>query len=428
MPPASPGQQKTYRLLRVQAFVMTWLAYAGFYFCRANWSIVKSAVGQDLDLSAVELGQLDTIYLVLYAAGQFLNGWLGDRIGGARLVGLGLLLTALCNVVLGSSHGMLFLVAGFAVNGLAQSSGWPGCAKTFSQWFAQRERGSVMGWWCTCYQAGYVVAGLLATWLLTEYGWRSAFYVPALLIAGFGLLFLKVQESSPDSCELPPVETYYAELKGLEPPERLPPPETPWADTLLVLKSRDIWTLGLTYVVLKFIRYSFMFWLPFYLSNAMGYSDEEAGYTSLIFGVAGIAGAVFAGTVSDRVHGGRRAPIVVIMMGLLAVALFAFSAIPDLGRVGMGVALFLIGFLIYGPDSVAAGVAAVDFGNKRAASQAAGMVNGLGSIGAALSGVVIGYVSEGWGWTAVFNLFVPLTLIGALLMATMWNRVPQRAA
>ncbi|MCP4807956.1 MAG: MFS transporter [Proteobacteria bacterium] len=422
----APGQRQ-YRILRIQAFAMTWLAYAGFYFCRANWSIVKSAVGEDLGLSTVELGQLDTTYLALYAVGQFVSGWLGDRIGGARLVGLGLILTALCNVALGSSHGMLFLVAGFAVNGLAQSAGWPGCAKTFSQWFAQRERGQVMGWWCTCYQAGYVLAGLLATWLLAEYGWRTAFFVPALLIGGFGLVFLKVQKPSPSSAGLPSVESYYAQVTGTEPPVEDAAPPDPWGDTLLVLKSRDIWTLGLTYVVLKFIRYSFIFWLPFYLSNALGYSDEEAGYTSLIFGVAGIAGAVFAGTVSDRVHGGRRAPICVIMMGLLAVALFGFSAMPDLGRVGMGVALFGIGFLIYGPDSVAAGVAAVDFGTKRAASKAAGMVNGLGSIGAALSGVVIGYVSDGWGWSAVFNLFVPLTIIGALLMATMWNRVPQGA-
>ena len=421
------GQRSLYRRLRVQAFAMTWLAYAGFYFCRANWSIVKSSVGEVLGLSAVELGQLDTTYLALYAVGQFVNGWLGDRIGGSRLVGLGLLLTALCNVVLGSSHGMLFLVAGFAVNGLAQSAGWPGCAKTFSQWFAQRERGSIMGWWCTCYQAGYVLAGLLATWLLAEHGWRTAFFVPALIIGGFGLLFLKVQKPSPASHDLPPVERYYAGVKGVPAPVEDARPPDPWGDTLLVLKSRDIWTLGLTYVVLKFIRYSFMFWLPFYLSNGLGYSDEEAGYTSLIFGVAGVVGAIFAGTVSDRVHGGRRAPICVIMMGLLAAALLAFSAMPELGRVGMGVALFGIGFLIYGPDSVAAGVAAVDFGSKRAASKAAGMVNGLGSIGAALSGVVIGYVSDGWGWSAVFYLFVPLTLAGALLMATMWNRVPQRA-
>ncbi len=343
-------------------------------------------------------------------------------------MGLGLLFTAACNVMLGSSQGMFFLVAGFAFNGLAQSAGWPGCAKTFAQWFAISERGTIMGWWCTCYQAGYVLSGVLATWLLAEFGWRSAFFVPALVIAGFGLFFLKVQPPSPESAGLPHVETYRAALVGEPLAEEVDDgPPDPWGDTLEVLRSREIWTLGLTYVVLKFIRYSFLFWLPFYLSSRLGYSDSEAGYTSLLFGIAGIAGAVVAGTVSDKVHGGRRAPVCVIMMTILAGALYGFSVMPDVGRVGTMVGIFFIGFFIYGPDSVAAGVAAVDFGTRRAAAKAAGFVNGLGSIGAALSGVVIGYVSEGWGWGAVFTLFVPLALIGAGLMATMWNRVPETA-
>ena len=423
----SEDARRFYRRQRVQTFALTWMAYAGFYFCRTNWSIVKRAVGEDLGLDAIALGHLDTTYLVLYAVGQFVNGWIGDKIGGARLVGIGLLATAACNVLLGSSMGMLFLVAGFAINGLAQSAGWPGCAKTFSQWFAMKERGTIMGWWCTCYQAGYVLAGVLATWLLTEVGWRSAFFVPAVAIAGFGLLFLKLQKPSPQAAGLPPVEVYRAEVTGEPPPPDEVDAGDAWADTLMVLKSRDIWTLGLTYVVLKFIRYSFLFWLPFYLAEVVGYTDEEAGYTSLIFGVAGVAGAVFAGTVSDKLHGGRRAPICVIMMFVLAAALYAFAAVPEVGRGGTAVGIFLIGFFIYGPDSVASGVAAVDFGTRRAASKAAGFVNGLGSVGAALSGVVIGYVSEGWGWDAVFTMFVPLAAAGALLMATMWNRVPKSA-
>jgi sugar phosphate permease len=81
----------------------------------------------------------------------------------------------------------------------------------------------------------------------------------------------------------------------------------------------------------------------------------------------------------------------------------------------------VIGFLIYGPDTVASGAGSVDFGTQRAAAAAAGFVNGLGSIGAAFSGVAIGYVSRTYGWTAVFNLFAPLSLAGALLMATMWS-------
>ncbi len=234
------------------------------------------------------------------------------------------------------------------------------------------------------------------------------------------MFFLVFQKPSPQAVGLPDVEEYVGASDASTPPD----PEG-FSALRFVLRSRVIWTLGGTYVALKFIRYSFLFWLPFYMSRHLGYGEGEAGYTSIAFDVAGLCGVVFAGIVSDRLFGGRRAPIIVIMMTLLAVATYLFTHVSGLGRIENAVALAVIGFLLYGPDSVTSGVAAVDFGSRRAAAMAAGFINGLGSIGGALSGIVVGLVSDTWGWEAVFTLFSPLALGGALLMTTMWNRTPR---
>ena len=109
------------------------------------------------------------------------------------------------------------------------------------------------------------------------------------------------------------------------------------------------------------------------------------------------------------------------MMTALGSVAYSYGTVSTLGRIPNIAAIALIGFLIYGPDSMASGAATVDFGSRRAASAAAGFVNGMGSIGAAFSGVAIGYVSRNYGWNAVFNLFGPVALAGALLMATIWN-------
>ncbi len=415
-----------YRLLRIRVFALTWLAYAFFYLCRTPYAIVKETISRTYGLDSLRLGYIDTSYLSLYAIGQFANGVIGDRIGGRQLVGIGLIGTAVLFAVFGSSHTYLVFILAYGLNGYFQSAGWPGCAKEFSQWFATGERGTVMGFWCTCYQAGAVLSALLATWLLVHFGWRSALMIPALVVGGYALVFLVLLPASPEKRGLPDVEVYYSQTTGK-------PPITPaaasavgqWSDTLLVLRSRVIWTLGLTYVVLKFIRYSFLFWLPFYMSHSLHYAVGEAGYTFLVFEVAGILGAIFAGIASDRLFQSRRAPIVVWMMVLLAVVAYFYGTISTWGRIANATGIALIGFLIYGPDSVTSGAAAVDFGSKRAASAAAGFINGLGSIGAALSGVVIGYASKKYGWPAVFNLFGPLSLIGALLMASIWNARPK---
>jgi len=154
-------------------------------------------------------------------------------------------------------------------------------------------------------------------------------------------------------------------------------------------------------------------------------SAGEAGYSVVVFDVAGILGGVFAGFVSDRVFRSRRAPIVVIMMLLLAAMTYGYSHLSHMGRVENLVGIAVMGFLLYGPDSVTAGVAAVDFGRQRAASLAAGFINGIGSIGGALSGVLARRLSQAYGWESVFGLFAPLCLIGALLMATLWNKTAE---
>jgi MFS transporter, OPA family, glycerol-3-phosphate transporter len=476
-----PPARRRYRWFRIQTFSLTWLAYALLYFTRKNYSVVKSTMADELHLTGSQLGAIDTGFLVAYALGQFVHGVVGDRIGGRLLVGLGLMASALLNMLFGTGETLLFFLAGWTVNGFAQATGWPGCAKSFSQWFARPERGTVMGLWSTCYQVGAVLSTLFATWLLVHYGWRSAFFGPALLVAGFALVFYALQKHSPEREDLPNVEAYYALVSRRESPvvgrevheavrpgpllvpdggesvpsgqplrsedaeangarhlEEANQEKTVEAgssvqpdrdegggireDVLYVVRSRVIWTLGLTYITLKFIRYTLWFWLPFYMSRQLGYSAGEAGYTAVAFDLTGIAGAVFAGAVSDRVFRSRRAPIVVIMMVLLAAATYGYSAMSHMGRLENLIGIALMGFLLYGPDSVTAGVAAVDFGRERAAALAAGFINGLGSIGAALSGVLVGRLSEVYGWESVFSLFTPLCLAGALLMATMWRK------
>jgi sugar phosphate permease len=417
-----------YRRLRIQTFALTWTAYASYYLCRKNLSVAKKALKDEHGLSNADLGTIDTGYLVAYAAGQFVSGVLGDRIGGKKLVGYGLILTGVLNVVFGFGAELMFFLAAWTANGIAQSSGWPGTTKAFSNWFARRERGTVMGLWCTCYQVGGVVATFLATFFLVRWGWRSAFFGPAALVLGFAALFWATQKASPEAEGLPDVERYYQVVghdHAPDPDDHQRAGESRWTDNLLfVVKSRPIWTLGLSYVVMKFVRYSLLFWLPLYMAQALGYDAGEAGYTSGAFEIAGVVGAGAAGLASDRVFGGRRAPVVVVMMLLLALATYAYVPLSGMGRLPNLLGIGLVGFLLYGPDSVTSGAAAVDFGDRHAAALATGFVNGLGSIGGALSGVVVGRMSDLYGWEAVFRLFPPMCVAAAVLMATMWNRTP----
>src|ERR1035438_7366109 len=113
-------------------WAVTWLSYATYYFGRKNLSVTKAAIGRALGTHA--LYGVETAYLAAYAAGQYVSGWLGDRVGARRLVGFGMLAAAGASFAFGLwSAGALFLVTA-TVNGFAQSTGWPGNVKAMQEW------------------------------------------------------------------------------------------------------------------------------------------------------------------------------------------------------------------------------------------------------------------------------------------------------
>jgi OPA family sugar phosphate sensor protein UhpC-like MFS transporter len=125
-------------------------------------------------------------------------------------------------------------------------------------------------------------------------------------------------------------------------------------------------------------------------------------------------------------------PISVLALFCLAALMVVFPFIP-LSRAGMGMGMFAMGFLVYIPDSLISGTAAIDFGTKKGASTANGVINGLGSVGQMLGVLLPGWVESILGkgqnvWPAIFvGLGIALALAG-LMLAPLWNRLPPKAS
>jgi sugar phosphate permease len=157
----------------IRAWTVTWFAYATYYMGRKSFSVSKKTLRLELGLSEADLGLIDTLYLAAYSLGQFGSGWLGDRIGARRLLAIGLLGSALACAAFGLSSGALAFGAMYFLNGLFQATGWPGTTRAMAEWTTVGNRGTVMAFWCTCYQVGGIAANWVAGMLLVRYGWRA---------------------------------------------------------------------------------------------------------------------------------------------------------------------------------------------------------------------------------------------------------------
>jgi sugar phosphate permease len=389
-----------------RAWALTWFAYALYYQGRKGFSVSKKTIAAELSLSEATLGAIDTGYLAAYAVGQFLSGIAGDRIGARRLVGYGLLGSALCCALFGAASSALILGLMFLMNGLFQASGWPGTTRAMGEWTTPANRGTVMAFWSTCYQVGGIAANALCGYLLVRYGFRAAFLGPALLLTLMGLaVLLGLPSAQRRTSEAEEPAASVAALS--EETERVHDAQR------AVLRSSLLWSFGVSYFFIKFIRYALLFWLPYFLSTRLGYRADLAANVASAFEVGGIVGVIGIGTLSDRMGPASRVALSAVALLGLSLSLFLYTRLAAQSVSINVLILAAVGACLFGPDSLLSGAAAQDAGGVRAFAAATGFVNGLGSIGGMVEGLAVPQISARFGWGALFPTLLVLALASA---------------
>ncbi|AOE83373.1 MFS transporter [Pseudomonas sp. TCU-HL1] len=410
---------KSLQRWRVQIFLITWLAYAAFYFTRKAFAVAKLGIGEDpsFELDKAAMANLDALYLAAYAVGQFTWGLFADRFGPRVVVLGGLVVSALAAVAMGTFATLPIFVTCMLVQGLAQSTGWSGLCKNIGSFFATRERGQVLGYWSTCYAFGGLVATPFAGWWAYEvfHDWRMAFISSALVVAVVAVLFYFLQRNKPEDVGHPPVEAEANSGSGQR--------DGHWTALRKVLKNRTVLVLGLAYFLLKPARYAILLWGPVIVYERMPSIGKVASaIVPTAFELAGLVGPILIGLASDKLFGSRRMPACVFSLIALTVCLGLFVPAMQSGSLYLVVGLlFMMGMTLYGPDSMISSSAAIDFGTQEAAGTAAGFVNGCGSVGAILGGLLPGYFDT----TTVFLVFTAAALLASLMLVPFWNSRPQ---
>jgi sugar phosphate permease len=400
------------RTWRWRIFASTWLCYAGFYFCRKPFYIAKSALGHELQFNASMLGAIGSVYLVAYTIGQFASGALGTRWGPRVMLLSGMGISIGANLGFGLSNSYWNFLALMAVNGLAQATGWSGTVGTMANWFRRSERGTVMGIWATNFQFGGVAANMLAAWALGSLGFRFSFASGAMVLLVVWAIFLFHQRNKPADLGLPAVDD--------EAEAELTPGKSGWTRAAML----NVFLVGLFYFFVKFIRYSLWSWAPFLLERSFGLKGDEAGYLSTLFDAAGIVGVVVTGVLSDRLFKSRRAGVSLLMMCAMFCSCLLLYALGSVSVVLFAVCISLVGFTLYGPDALMSGAGAMDIGSRRGAVLAAGIINGMGSIGAVVQELLIGksYDKSGGNLGPIFLMLLAASAAAMLSIGVVFAR------
>ena len=188
----------------------------------------------------------------------------GDRFGARHIVFFGIFSSVLFAVGMGASSVFAAFMIWALLQGLAQSTGWGPLAKNLSSFFSQRERGTIMGLWCTNYAVGGFVATLFAGAVGQWLGWRYAFFLPAAALFVIGVLFALFQRNRPEDVGLSPIERYHREPEAVVQAGDRPAdePEGSWKVIGEVARNPMVLLLCVVYFCLKPTRYAVLLWGP----------------------------------------------------------------------------------------------------------------------------------------------------------------------
>jgi OPA family glycerol-3-phosphate transporter-like MFS transporter len=237
--------------------------------------------------------------------------------------------------------------------------------------------------------------------------------LPAGLLALTGIFMLVCLRESPGEVRSP---EFHARVSPIT------------ANLLITVTNPRLWLLAGSLGLLNACRYGFVDWGLTHLKETQGIGVGKAALNYAILPWGGIVGAYSAGWMSDRWFGGRRGPMISILLASLgAVTLFYDHVARTSPAATVGV-LMLVGFLIYGPQVLLVGTAPADLARRGTAAAAAGFVNFVGYMGAYSGDLVTGQLVDSHGWRTAVLAWAGFAFAAALFCAPLWNTMAEPAA
>ncbi|CAO2635537.1 Glucose-6-phosphate exchanger SLC37A2 [Lemmus lemmus] len=430
--------------------LLTFLVYVCYHMSRKPISIVKSRLHQncselvrpendthdpndttwcswspfDKDDYTELLGAVDNAFLVAYAIGMFISGIFGERLPLRYYLSAGMVLSGLFTSLFGLGyfwdiHMLWYFVLIQVCNGLVQTTGWPSVVTCVGNWFGKGKRGFIMGIWNSHTSVGNILGSLIAgVWVNQQ--WGLSFIVPGVITAVMGIITFLFLIEYPEDVDCTPPQHHDDLEKERDNPED--PVNGPYScrESNVDITASSFKEPGSEPAAISFLGALKIPVRCLWDEGRTHFSAKEAGDLSTLFDAGGIIGGIMAGLISDYTNG--RATTCCVMLILAAPMMFLYNYIGQNGIASSIVMLIICGVLVNGPYALITTAVSADLGtheslkgNAKALSTVTAIIDGTGSIGAALGPLLAGLISP-TGWNNVFYMLISADILACLLL------------
>ncbi|MCZ8132886.1 MAG: MFS transporter [Steroidobacteraceae bacterium] len=412
------------------------------YIDRLALSVVAPVVKREFGFSNEAYGLITWGFLLTYALGQLFLGPVIDRLGSKRSLSLGVTWWSIAGVAHAFGQGVGSFLAARAFLGITEAVNFPAAYKVVAEWFPRAERSLASGFITAGVGIGAIVAPPMIAAIIVGFdhlkaigwspidGWHAAFIIPGLM--GFVWVWIWNRWFHPVETD-PGLEAAERELILADRPAVAPAERRGYGAELAAyfrgmrywFRYRETWGLAAARFTGDGAFYFFAFWIPLYLVEERGFDLLQVAWAAALPFVFADVGSFFGGWAGQRlIRGGMSVDAsrkTMIWAGALCVP-FALPAVwvdsPVLAVVLMG-----IGVMAIQVKSASLFAVPADLFPPHAVATVWGASGAAGSLAAAFSQPVIGWVIDTWSYEPVFVAVSLMHVVSALCVTLFVRRI-----
>lgn len=375
---------------------------------RNNVSILKTTLKAHFALTDADYSLLVSAFLVPYALFYVICGRLVDRYGSRRTFTAFVIVWSLATILSGLARSFPELLTMRLVLGAAEAGLLPATIHALVRWFPRDKLATVYAIKNPLQALGPILSPPLIAYLALGLGWRWAFVIPGLIGLVGGVLWWICDRDPPDYGDTP---------VGDE-------PDHPGLWTML----RTPALLGIlsARLITDPVYFFFQNWQAGYLQEVLGFSLAKVGSLLWIPAFVNMAAVFVTALLSDRlVRRGMPAAesrlTMIVALSLLAPSIALLPVVTsDIGTIVLLTLAYIVGFgWLYLSNIMMA-----DLFPRSQVATAIGLVNCVGTTGAAAFNALVGGFLEIRGYAPVFYFLALLYPAGAIIL---WLRYGRRS-
>ncbi|TWH46741.1 MFS transporter [Sporomusa sp. KB1] len=366
----------------------------------------------------VKIGMLMTSFLAAYGIAQVALSPLGDYLGPRKAMIISIALWGVAMLMGGLVATFAMMIIARILLGIGEGFYYPMQITLIKNWFPPQERGRANSIWLIGQSLGPAMAMPFFAYIIGSFGWRESFFVCFLVgLIPLYLFCFHIADTPREHKKVNSLELNHIE-EGLvkeRKPEVSASKETFWQRVKLFANDYRFWLVVFWYLVVNFVFWGLVSWLPSYLKAARGFSWEEMGWLASLPFIFGIVFKAITGYIIDRV--GRCAPFQLAAIFFTGLCVYLAAIVP--GKYFSAMLLSLsVGFI--GVCTTTAWTLLQKLVPTKSISTATGTMSGISTGFSALSPVIIGIcISMTGSYDGGLFCMVGMTVLASLAMSVL---------